>query len=128
MQNKFPLKAGDFLIFAAIIALACGIWVRLALMQTDQTYGEIWVDGACRQQIKLSDSGTQTLHISGRVGEVVVTVDGKRMCVSEADCPDHTCVKTGWISQVGQTAVCLPNRVMIKITGSTDDAVDAVAQ
>ena len=32
-------------------------------------------------------------------------------------CPDHICEKTGWIWQDGQSAVCMPNRTSIVITG-----------
>ena len=43
-NTKLRLRWGDFLIFLAIIAAACGIWIHLAMLQTDQTYGEIWLD------------------------------------------------------------------------------------
>ena len=66
MKNKIPLKAGDFVIFAAIIALACGIWIRLALMQTEQTYGEILVNGELYRQVKLGGTGQETITFEGR--------------------------------------------------------------
>lgn len=37
----------------------------------------------------------------------------------DADCPDKICVKTGWISEPGQTAVCLPHKLLIKIEGKS---------
>lgn len=130
MKHKLALKAGDFLIFIAIIAAACGIWIHLALIQTDQTYGEIWLDGELYQQIKLGNSAHQTVKLDGRTGTVTIQIDGKQMRFILSECPDHTCERTGWVSRVGQTAVCLPNRVMIKITGSTDNenAVDIIVQ
>ena len=36
-------------------------------------------------------------------------------CVLHSDCPDQICVNTGWLSESGQTAVCLPNRVTVTI-------------
>lgn len=39
----------------------------------------------------------------------------------DADCPDKVCVKTGWISEPGQTAVCLPHKLMIKIEGKNSN-------
>lgn len=128
MCSKFPLKAGDFVIFALILAAACGIWVRLALLQTDQTYGEIWVDGEQYRSIRLSDDTKQTITLDGRESAVTIEVDGRQMRFVDSQCYDHTCELTGWVSRVGQTAVCLPNRVMIKITGSDDSGVDVVAQ
>lgn len=128
MKAKLSLKWGDFVVFAAIIAVACVIWIRLAMMQTDQTYGEIWVDGEQYQQIKLGEGLQKTIILEGRVSEVKIEIDGEQMRFIASECYDHTCERTGWISSVGETAVCLPNRVMIKITGSTDSGVDAVAQ
>ena len=71
MKNKIPLKAGDFVIFAAIIALACGIWIRLALMQTDQTYGEILVNGELYRQVKRDSKNglAQTAQVIDRLKE-----------------------------------------------------------
>ena len=129
MKNK-TWKLGDIVIYVAILAAACGIWIHLALIQTDQTYGEIWLDGELYQQIKLDDSTQETIQLDGKMSEVTIQAEGKRMRFVLSECPDHTCERTGWISGVGQTAVCLPNRVMIKITGSTDEdnTVDVVVQ
>ena len=129
MKNK-TWKWGDIAIYAAIIAVACGIWAYLALQQTDQTYGEIWLDGELYQQIKLDDSTQETIQLDGKMSKVTIQAEGKRMRFILSECPDHTCERTGWISRVGQTAVCLPNRVMIKITGSTDEdnTIDVVVQ
>ena len=47
----------------------------------------------------------------------------------ESQCYDHTCERTGWVSRVGDTAVCLPNRMMIKIVGAgSGDGVDATVR
>ncbi len=129
MKNKFPLKAGDFVIFALIIVAACGIWIRMALMQTDQTYGEVWVDGELYRQVRLTDDTEEIITLDGRDSPVTIEIVGTQMRFVDSQCGDHTCELTGWISRVGQTAVCLPNRVSIKITGSDDDSdVDVVAQ
>lgn len=36
-------------------------------------------------------------------------------CVLHSDCPDKICVNTGWLSESGQTAVCMPNRITVTI-------------
>lgn len=128
MKNKAELRPGDAVIFAVIISIACGIWVRMAWMQSDQTYGEIWVDGEQYRQMRLTDDTSETLVLDGRDSTVTIEIDGKQIRFVESECFDHTCEKTGWISRVGQTAVCLPNRVMIKITGTADSGVDVIVQ
>ena len=42
-------------------------------------------------------------------------------------CPDQVCVEAGLCDRVGETAVCLPQRVSIRIVGDGGDgAVDAM--
>ena len=49
--------------------------------------------------------------------------DGK-IRVSEAGCPDNTCVKMSWLSS-SAPIVCLPNHLVIKFA-SDYDGIDAV--
>ena len=47
--------------------------------------------------------------------------------MTEADCPDHLCMKQKKISKKGGTIVCLPNRVVLEIIdGKPSDGPDAV--
>ena len=45
-----------------------------------------------------------------------VTVDGQVWC-SEASCPDKLCVKQGKKHLNTDTIVCLPNKMVVTITG-----------
>ena len=131
MKNKLGIRPGDFLLFVLILACACLIWLRFAMVQTDQVYGEIWQDGECVERIELADSYHNTITRNGLTTEYTIEIDGKRMRFVDSQCPDHTCERTGWISRVGDAAVCLPNRAMIKIVradGSSDGDVDATVR
>ena len=65
------------------------------------------------------------LEINGGTNYLVIK-DGY-VYLTDADCPDKTCVKTGKISYSGQSIICLPNQVIIKISGDTDISVDLVS-
>lgn len=127
MKNKSKqFKIGDFLIFAVILVLAAGVWARFAVMQTEAAYGEIWKDGALYERIKLEEGYHTTITVKGESVTNVIEVDGLRMRVAQADCHDHVCVNSGWIERTGQIAVCLPNKMEIKITGGQASDVDAI--
>lgn len=67
----------------------------------------------------------QVIHIG--VTNVCVIKDGS-VTMTEADCPDHLCMKQKKISKKGGTIVCLPNRVVLEIIdGKPSDGPDAVA-
>ncbi len=124
-MSKYGLKKGDLLLIALLIAAAAAIWGVFAAQQTDSVYGEIWQDGERIHLIKLSENYEKTITVQGKnYTDTIEISDGKMRFIS-ADCPDKVCVHTGWISKSGQLAVCIPNRVMIRITGGQSD-LDAV--
>jgi len=45
----------------------------------------------------------------------IIEVDGDRIRVKEDNSPDQIAVNTGWISRPGQTSICLPHQLMIRI-------------
>lgn len=53
----------------------------------------------------------------------VIIKDGK-VYMESADCPDHLCVKKGEIKYAGRSIVCLPNKVVVEISGAPADDVD----
>lgn len=38
-----------------------------------------------------------------------------------SDCPDQICVRTGKLTKPGETAVCLPGRVSVRVVSSGSD-------
>ena len=55
-----------------------------------------------------------------------ITVERGRICVSEASCPDHVCINTGWLSDGTIPIVCLPNELVIQVEGTSN--VDGAVQ
>lgn len=51
----------------------------------------------------------------------IIEIDGTRIRDKEDNSPDQIAVQTGWISQPGQTSICLPHGLMIEIV-STEPA------
>ena len=43
-----------------------------------------------------------------------IRIQGGTICVSEADCPDKTCVRTGILRNEGSPIVCLPHKLIIR--------------
>ena len=65
------------------------------------------------------------IEING--GTNILVIKNGEAYLSYADCPDHTCVRTGKIKYVGQSIVCLPNKVTITVKGSGGGGVDLVS-
>ena len=48
--------------------------------------------------------------------------------MADADCPDKLCVHQRAISRDRETIVCLPNRVVVEVTGAEEPAFDSIAK
>lgn len=105
--------------------------VLLALIAANQkappaTVAAVEVDGRLIAQRELAQlTGPETLTVAGR-GDITLTVEfsPEGVRITEADCPDKTCVRTGTLTRAGESAVCLPGRVVVRLEGPGDtDAV-----
>lgn len=56
------------------------------------------------------------------------TVENGEIYVSESDCGDMTCMRTGKISRNGEAIICVPNKAAVIIENSTDydDNLDVI--
>lgn len=87
----------------------------------------IKVHGRLVRRIELSkDEKKATFTLRGTMGPATVEVEGKRIRMSEAPCPDRICVARGWIEKPGESIVCIPNEIHIYI--ESGDALDAVTR
>ena len=70
------------------------------------------------------------IEIPDTAGEHINTlIVEKGTCYMEwANCPDQLCIHQGRISRRGETIVCLPNRVVVKVTEAKPSDFDALSQ
>lgn len=118
------LKWGDFVIIAAVLLLAAALTAFLAHGASDdgQLYAEIWQDDTLVERVQLTDQTDRTIDLDGHN---VIVLEGRTARVASADCRDQVCVRTGTLTHAGQVAVCLPNRVVLKLVGETGE-IDAI--
>ena len=82
------------------------------------------IDGKETASYPLSADFQTTIQI-GEETNLLVIRDGKAM-VQEASCPDGICVRHRPISKVGETIVCLPHQLVVKVVSSGENQVDSV--
>jgi hypothetical protein len=86
----------------------------------------IEVDGKLVGNFPLEEG--RVISVNGRLGTTRVEIAGNEVRVLDSPCPHKLCVKSGSISRCGETLVCLPNRVLIRIEGGDEPSVDAVSR
>ncbi|MCM1105804.1 MAG: NusG domain II-containing protein [Blautia sp.] len=127
MDKKF---GKNDVIFIGALFLVC--LVLLLAFSLQRGGGNGWVlvtvDGKDYGRYPLGED--QTVEItdeSSVVTNVLVIADGWAD-MQEAVCPDKLCVHQRAVSREGETIVCLPNRVVVRVESGKEGALDGFAQ
>lgn len=127
-SHTFPtslsFRRGDGWVLAGIVLLAIAIGaVFLFPRSQNGVTVEIRQNGILVCALPLEEDRTVT--VDGDYSNCIV-IRGGAVWVEDATCPGADCVHSGKISAVGRSIVCLPNRVEIRLVGSTPGDVDMV--
>ncbi len=126
-MNWKKVKGYGFELLLLLAVAAVGIfWYR---WQTDRPAGAgteatVTYDGKAVLIIPLNKDGFYQLE-----EDPSVQFEVKNGAVSfvNASCPDRLCEREGFLSKAGQTAVCLPRKTILRISGGEAE-VDLIAR
>lgn len=125
MKLLKALKKGDFIIFAVILFIAVICLIPFINTQYDQLICEISQDNKIINKIILNKGYKDKITIETKNGNNVICIDDNSVWFEHSDCPDQICVNTGKLTHAGQIAVCLPNKVIVKLIGQ-ENKIDAI--
>lgn len=86
-------------------------------------HAEVLCDGEPIMRISLNQNGEYL--INGVSYPMTLSVKDGKIAVTESGCPGKQCVDRGYAGR-GEAIVCLPNKIIITIDGSSDNVYDAV--
>ncbi|MCL2107424.1 MAG: NusG domain II-containing protein [Oscillospiraceae bacterium] len=105
------MKRGDIAVILCLLILAGGLLLPPRLLPPGPL--TVYVNG---------EIAMKSMHVNG----AEVEIDGGRARIASSPCPDQLCVHAGWLDKPGQSAVCLPRRVIVELRGARNE-VDGVA-
>lgn len=117
-------------IIAAIIAvifIGGVIGCVIVLTAPEKNTVRITRDGEVLYTIDLSTAEDRTFDIPCGDHYNTVEIRDHRIRVTDADCPDKTCVRMGWLTSSAMPIVCLPHRLVIEFVDDSGDA-DAITR
>ena len=116
------MKRKHDLLLAVAILLLAGILYLFLRPGGSGAWAVVTVDGEEAARYALSED--QTVTIGDTDYNVLVIRHGAAEIV-ESNCGDHTCIRMGSISREGETIVCLPHRLVVRIEGGESSGFDA---
>lgn len=117
-------------------ALLAGL-LLLALVCAGALYGPLLLTGGDRASRAVLTVGGKNVRVvelpgkgsfllQGRSGPATVEVSGMKIRMQDAHCPGGQCLRQGWIERPGESIVCVPGEIVIRIEGAA--VLDAVTR
>ncbi|HHY91473.1 MAG TPA: NusG domain II-containing protein [Clostridiales bacterium] len=114
------------LFFVVLAGVLFGVFKKNFQNESTRKYVEITYNGEQIQRFLLDEKKAgEKIPIETELGKNIVEIGEGKVRIVEADCPDQVCVRTGWISNSGQTVVCLPHKLVVEIEGEEESEADA---
>ena len=104
------------LVLFILLVAAAGFFINHTLHQKPAAQLQITVDGNVTQTFDLTkDTDTMIDGVNGGTNHLII--ENGTAYFSEASCPDKVCVHQGKKHLNSDTIVCLPNQMIVTITG-----------
>jgi len=125
-QAQAIFKPWDALVYGMVIVIMVAGFanVRILMGNSRDRLAIIEMDGEIIDTIYLEQNKiAQEIRIDAGDGKYnVILVGYDYIEILESNCPDQVCVGWGRIRYTGQTIVCLPFRIVVRIVGRTEQA------
>lgn len=120
--RKSGIKPWDIIIISVLVVASFVPTIVFALSFDNAEsgnsvkYAVVKIDGKEVERFDLDEISSKmvTYYPSDTQYNIVEIQEGK-IRVKEDNSPDQIAVRTGWISEPGQTSICLPHRLVITI-------------
>lgn len=117
------MNKSDFKLIIIVIFIIVTIFLIRFLTTSKGNTVLVYYDNKLVLEKDLNIDNTYT--VEGYLGEVVIEVKNKKVRVVKENSPKHICSKEGYIKDSSKPLICLPNKIVIKISDKDND-VDGV--
>ena len=129
-EERKLIRAKDIAVIIFILAAAAAAYFLTGIFSADNVRAVITRGGETAAVIPLDRGGEYSFP---ETGDMVFTVRDGKISVTESDCHDKICMRTGSISRAGEAIICVPNRTAVTLesgftleSGSEESGVDVV--
>ena len=113
------MKNRKIIIAVSVIFLVSVCLSIYILRHSDQQTVEIVQDGTVLYTIDLNCSDHREIRVPAADGGYnLIEIQNGTICISEADCPDQTCVRMGTLKSDYLPIVCLPHKLIVRFAGA----------
>ncbi len=116
------LRPLDIAITAAVSAIA--VILILSSSSSESISVEIITQGETVYETQLTKVREAFVYKTENGMEIEISRDGVR--VLSSDCTGKSCISSGLLTSHGDCSICIPNKTVIRLTGSDESGPDAI--
>lgn len=116
----------DKILIISLIVLSAVSYPAIRHLSVGASFVEIVVEGQSRMVARMDQE--RDITIEGRRGTTVIRIDESGARFISSPCSDNKCLESAPIKDAGEIAVCVPNRVMIRVLGENRVKTDFISR
>lgn len=121
------MKKNDVVLIVVLLMVALVTFAGVSLyskLSTTEAEAVVYLNGEEQGRYPLSQDTVVEISLENGVYNVLQIREGKAD-ITEASCPDKICVRHRPVNAQGESLVCLPNQMVVKIENGGETAIDA---
>ncbi len=123
-MRKKSFKIGDYVILLIVAGLIVFLFSRFFFIKSVESRVEV-TGRAIQKYYDIHED--RVINVEGPLGTTRVIIEDGEVWVEDSPCREKICIKMGRKKRVGEQIVCVPNRVIVEITGE-NETVDAITR
>ncbi len=126
IRQKRYFRKGDIVVYTLLIVIFSILGVQITKFKaSDAANAEVYVNNQLKYVYPLQ-SEERDIFVPTDIGGVNIKIKDKKIRVTTSNSPLKLNVKQGWIGQPGEVIIGVPDRLIIKVVGKTNERTDDV--
>lgn len=113
LNNKKIISKNDIILILGVLIIAFAFFIIMQINKKTGYNVSIMVDGDAVKTLSLDEDCEYS--VDTKLGHNLVVIKDNEVFVKDADCRDKICYKHAKISDIGETIICLPHKLVIEV-------------
>lgn len=123
-KRRKYFRKGDVIIYTILIGIFSILGFQITRFKTtDAANAEVYVNNQLKYVYPLQEE-EKDIFVPTDIGGVNVKIKDKKIRVTTSNSPLKLNVKQGWVGQPGEVIIGVPDRLIIKVVGKTNEKTD----
>lgn len=116
----------DKILIITLIVLTAVSYPAIRHLSAGASFLDIEVGGETVMVARMDQD--RDITVNGRLGPTTIRIDRSGARFIQSPCADKKCIEAAPVRDAGEIAVCVPNRVMIRVLGENRVKTDFISR